>query len=232
MDRIDVIQKLIDYKKARTYLEIGVAKGLCFFKIKARRKIAVDPSFIFSKKRKWRSCFSNPCNFSNRYFEMTSDSFFDNHIELLTEASPEIVFLDGLHTHEQSFRDFRNALQVMTPEGIIVLHDCNPSSAPAATPALSYEHARELRPDCWTGEWSGDVWKTIPKIRKTFPDLTVFVLDCDYGLGIITKRSKITPRSISISSIDNLSYKDLERDREAILNLKRPEYFEEFLRSI
>ena len=232
MNRITVIQECINLTNTKTYLEIGVAKGLCFFKLKARRKIAVDPSFIFSKKRKWRSCFTNPCNFRSRYFEMTSDLFFKMHREILIKAPPEIVFLDGLHTHEQSFRDFENVLPFIASGGLIILHDCNPSSAAASTPADSYEHARKLNPEGWTGEWSGDVWKTIPKIRKTYPDLSVFVLDCDYGLGIITKRSKIPPTSISIPSTDNLTYQDLEQNREKILNIKAPEYFEEFLESI
>ena len=50
MDRIKVIQSIVDKIKARMYLEIGVEFGTTFFYIKANRKIAVDPEFKISLK--------------------------------------------------------------------------------------------------------------------------------------------------------------------------------------
>lgn len=51
MDRITVIQEVIKKTKAKTYLEIGVAGGTCFLKIKAPKKIGVDIKFLISTKR-------------------------------------------------------------------------------------------------------------------------------------------------------------------------------------
>ena len=49
MKRIEVVQRIIDRKKARTYLEIGVSNGTNFFRIRVRKKTAVDPHFRFSR---------------------------------------------------------------------------------------------------------------------------------------------------------------------------------------
>ena len=35
------------------------------------------------------------------------------------------------------------------------------------------------------GEWTGDVWKAIAKIRIERDDLQIKVIDTDYGCGII-----------------------------------------------
>ena len=42
MERLNVIQTVVDMTRAKTYLEIGVASGAVFFRVKARQKIAVD----------------------------------------------------------------------------------------------------------------------------------------------------------------------------------------------
>ena len=50
MNRVHVIQELIDRKKAATYLEIGFGYGDAFLNIKAPRKTVVDPKFVILKK--------------------------------------------------------------------------------------------------------------------------------------------------------------------------------------
>jgi len=77
MNRVSVIQEIINQKKARTYLEIGVQGGSCFLKLKARKKIGVDPLFTIKKKHKLKSIFKNSTNLFNEYYEMTSDDFFN-----------------------------------------------------------------------------------------------------------------------------------------------------------
>lgn len=80
ISRTDIIQKIIDKKSARTYLEIGVDSGDNFFKIRVARKIAVDIkfSFLFSRYGKTlKRYFQNlRSNFFNRYYQMSSDNFF------------------------------------------------------------------------------------------------------------------------------------------------------------
>lgn len=230
MNRLEVIQAIIDCKNAKLYLEIGVESGDVFLNVKARKKIAVDPHNVITGKSRFRSIFKDLSNLFNEYYEMTSDTFFQTGG--LVKYGIDVVFVDGLHTYEQSLRDIHNSLQLLQEDGVIVLHDCNPKSAAIAYPAASCQQAASLNLEGWTGEWSGDVWKTIAYLRSTQKDLKVFVLDCDYGIGIITKGEPESMLGYTKKEIDDFSYQDLEKSRSKILNLKSIDYFPKFLDSL
>jgi len=234
MNRITIIQDIINRKKAKVYLEIGVNTGACFFEIKASRKIGVDPEFLIPKKQKLKYVFKNISNLSNRYYEMTSDDFFAMKGESLTKNRLDVVFIDGLHTFEQSLKDVLNSLKFLKEDGVIVMHDCNPASEANAIPASSLEHAISLNlPGC-TGDWNGDVWRTVVYLRSNFLGLNIFVLDCDNGLGIITRGEQKNILEYSPEMIKNLTYKDLKKDRKKLLNLKSlhdPD-FEKFMETL
>lgn len=53
-------------------------------------------------------------------YRMTSDEFFKNYIK----QKYDIVFVDGLHLHEQVYRDIINSLNNLNENGVIVVHDC------------------------------------------------------------------------------------------------------------
>jgi hypothetical protein len=61
---------------SKTYLEIGVRAGDAFLKIKATRKLGVDPNFVISSTKKFRYYFKNPYNIFNKYCDMERDTFF------------------------------------------------------------------------------------------------------------------------------------------------------------
>ncbi|MBL7157256.1 MAG: class I SAM-dependent methyltransferase [Candidatus Omnitrophica bacterium] len=233
MNRVHVIQELIDRKKAETYLEIGFGYGDAFLNIKAPRKIVVDPKFVILKKRVLKYFAKNISkNIPNRYHRMTSDYFFERKQHILRRFPPDVIFVDGLHTHEQSLKDVFNALKFLNKNGIIVLHDCNPLSEAVAYPARSYREAKDACPSGWNGFWSGDVWKTAVYVRSKMTDLEMFVLDFDTGLGIITRKKENNPLEFSEEKIERLSYADLEKDRARLLNVKDEEYFREFVKTL
>jgi hypothetical protein len=229
VNRTNVIQKIIDKKKARTYLEIGVSNGDNFFQIKARQKVAVDPNFRFSGKRRIKWIIKNLFNISAKYYECTSDNYFARNPQI---NNFDVVFIDGLHTYEQSLRDVINSLDRINENGIIVMHDCNPPNQAAAYPAKSFEHAAELKLPGWTGDWCGDVWKTVCYLRSHKKDLKVFVLDCDYGLGIVMKGNPDTCLNLSEDVLAKMTYEDLASDKINLLNLKSESYLFEFLKTI
>ncbi len=229
MKRIEVIQRIIDKKKARRYLEIGVSNGTNFFRIKARQKTAVDPHFRFSGKRKAEWILKNVRNLTAKYCECTSDDFFSS---AGPEARFDVVFVDGLHTYGQSLRDVVNSLARLDEGGVIVMHDCNPLSAAAAQPAESFQQADALNVPGWEGCWCGDVWKTVCYLRSQRRDLRVFVLDCDTGLGIVTRGESDNPLDVSEDALHRMTYEDLAKERKALLDLKDESYLFEFLKTI
>ncbi len=229
MNKREVIQKVINKIGAQTYLEIGVSSGSTFLPMKVKNKIAVDPNFTISLKNKIKWTILNPNNLNARYFPITSDKFFN---EQQCCEGFDVVFIDGLHTHEQTLVDVNNSLSKLNPGGVIIMHDCYPPNETAAYPAKSIEHASLVNIPGFTGEWCGDVWKTICHLRIMKDDLRVFVLDCDFGLGILTRGQPEKSLNMPASQLNELAYSDLEKNRDELLNLKKESYLIEFLNSI
>jgi hypothetical protein len=229
MKRTEIINRIIQKIGAKTYLEIGVQRGKNFYEIDTRTKIAVDPAFKIGITRKLKN-FSQL--FSNHFFEQTSDDFFRQHASTVLKKYPlDVALIDGLHTYEQSLLDFKNCLQYLAKGGVILFHDCNPTSPEAAAFAGSPEEMQKRFPGK-NAEWNGDVWKTIVHIQSHYSDLETFVLNCDYGVGVV-KRGK-PERSLKFSSneIEALTYEDFDKNRTSFLNLKSPAYLSEFLQRL
>jgi hypothetical protein len=170
MDRIEIINQLIKKYNFKKYLEIGVRNDEeCFSKIECESKLGVDPGYEFENPR--------------IDYKMTSDEFFskleNNELNLDPGFKWDIIFVDGLHISWQVKRDVLNSLNHLSPDGYIVLHDCNP---------LDIFHAREdYQILDHTFDWNGTVWKVIYWLRTHRKDLRVFVVDTDYGVGVVTK---------------------------------------------
>lgn len=224
MNRLDLIQALMSQKGLRNYLEIGVENGRIFFRINSRFKVAVDPKFIFDAGRKVGKTLLNPYNIYNQYFEKTSDDFFAQDAQrVFANTQLQLALVDGMHEYHFALRDVENALQYLTDDGVIIMHDCNPQSAQAAG---RFEDWKE-------GVWNGDVWRTVIHLRSQRPDLNVFVLDCDHGLGIVTKRKPTgaageTAPTLTPEQIQTLTYDEFDRNRTAWLNLKPAQYAYEY----
>ena len=246
MNRISIVQAIIRKLKAQSYVEIGVSLGHAFLSIDAPKKIAVDPKNLVRlhpitlKKDDWILEFKKAYRFilkligkeDSRFFEMTSDDFFKMQAHLLEERKVDVAFVDGLHTYGQALRDAENCLKYLNQGGVIVLHDCNPISAPMATPAESFQEAVARNAPDWNKLWCGDVWKAIVYLRSFYKDLHVFVLDCDMGIGIMTKGSPENPLHYSSEQISTMTYSDLEANRDQLLNLKPVSCFDTFLSSL
>lgn len=223
------IDKLRESRKVN-YLEIGVRDGFCFFKIKADRKLAVDPNFVINPQAKWKAYFNNFSNLFSRYYKLTSDDFFNKYGRRLEGRNGlDVVFIDGLHLYEQVVKDIENSLRYLRPDGIILLHDCNPAFEAAAVRGFSPAEIAKDPPPGWTGEWNGDVWKAIVHYRALQPGVEVAVFDADHGIGAIKKRGTATALLLSQEEIASLRYKDLEENRPEFLNLKEPGEFASFL---
>jgi len=130
-------------------------------------------------------------------FLMTSDEFFKQNIETF-----DIIFIDGLHYSSQVLKDIHNSLKFLNKYGTIVMHDCNP------TTEIMQKIPRQSR------AWTGDVWKAFVKIRSEKSNVKMFVIDTDYGVGIINKGKQYL-----IKIPKNPTYQDLENNRKNWLNL-------------
>lgn len=236
--RYDMIQACINVIRKRkkvNYVEIGVQTGLCFFKIEADRKIAVDPHFIIKITKKVRAYIKNLSNFNNTFFELTSDDFFEKKSDYLKKVGGiDVIFIDGLHLYEQVVKDIENSLKHLNKGGVILVHDCNPLSEPASIRAYTSEEAAVLVGDHpqWINQWNGDVWKAVVQLRSERDDLNIAVFNTDHGVGMIRPGTPEKALSITDKKVADLTYADLDTNREKFLNLKSPEAFATFVGSL
>lgn len=222
LKRKQIIQKLINAKGFKTYLEIGVFRGKLFFDIKTRYKIAVDPYVKFSRFKLLKRSFKykNSTNLSAQSFKLTSDEFFAKKASFVFERKPiDICLVDGMHEYEFALRDVENSLKYLSQNGVIVMHDCNPVMKQAA---MDFESWKQQ--GCKT-DWNGDVWKAVVHLRSRRNDINVFVLNADHGLGIITWGTPESQLNFTANEISGFTYEDFEKNRSEWLNLKEPSYF-------
>lgn len=101
-------------------------------------------------------------------FRITSDAFFAQNKETF-----DIIFIDGLHHDYQVFIDIENALKCLKENGTIVCHDMLPNQ----------ENEQWKHPG--PGGWTGDCWKAWMKCRSLYENKEMFVINTDWGVGII-----------------------------------------------
>lgn len=160
MNRTQIIQFLIDTHGYKTYLEIGMHMGHNFNSIRVPQKESVDPD------KRWDATH-----------RITSDEFFAS---LHDHTKWDIIFIDGLHTEEQTSKDLENALKHLNPNGRIVLHDSYPDSAYLQRPL---EEFIEGTP------WCGTSWKAVYRHGCKFPNSLSIIKD-DYGVAVINPMAK------------------------------------------
>ena len=131
MNRIKAVQRALDGRVKRVYMEIGVSHGDAFRRISADEKIAVDPAFKLSAR--FRRLADAKAR-ATHYFETTSDAFFASETAFLEQHGIDVALIDGLHTYGQVVRDVENTLRYLRDDGVIFLHDCNPARASIARP--------------------------------------------------------------------------------------------------
>lgn len=154
--RINRLKCLGNYEN---YLEVGVAGGKTFNQLSFHSKTAVDPKFRFNT--------SDYINSSVQFYETASDSFFD---QLTGDKKFDFIFLDGLHTYDQTYRDFCNTIVHSTDDALILIDDTLPSDRFSAIRNQDEAYrSRTMESMSASREWHGDVYKILILIRLFHP---------------------------------------------------------------
>ena len=198
-----LLRRIHELRQPSLYVEIGVHEGhsLAFVQ-PGTRIVGVDPEPKVAEP---------PAD--STIVARTSDDFFADPVAL-QGATIDLAFADGLHHWEQTLRDVANLERHSSPDGVILVHDCNPIDEVTA--------ARERT----TAVWSGDVWKTVVALRRFRPDLNVVVADVEpTGLAIVTGLDPTNTVLFDrydeiVAEIDELGWADVESaDRSELLGL-------------
>jgi hypothetical protein len=139
---------------------------------------------------------------------MTSDQFFVNN-----KKNFDMIFLDGLHTYEQTIKDIDNYLKYLNEKGVIIIHDC-----------ITKKILNQIVPRIY-GHWNGDVWKAIVHSR-TYEFADTYTCKADHGLGLIFKRKNKNQLEIKEKNFKNLKFADYYNHHIKFMNLINYEQLE------
>lgn len=146
--RWSILNRIIEAHGYKTYLEIGCFMGHTLERIDCGSKTSVEPY--------------PRCKVTHK---MTSDEFFSRN-----KDSFDLIFVDGLHTYEQTYRDVVNALKCLNRGGTVMMHDCSPTMDSVET-----RHG--------TVYWQ--CWRAFSRLRSERGDLAMHTINTDQGCGIV-----------------------------------------------
>jgi tetratricopeptide (TPR) repeat protein len=205
-DYLQVLGRMHEHLKPRTYIEIGVEQGISIGLVRpGTSALGVDPEP--------KIAFELPQNV--RVFAETSDDFFarrDVRAELGGRPL-DLAFIDGMHHFEYALRDFMNLERLCLPGSAILVHDCFPHDRRTA------QRERE------TLFWSGDIWRLVLLLKKYRRDLRINTIATP-PTGLVAIRN-LDPSSNFIDEnleqlceeFMRLDYRELNKDRARKLNL-------------
>lgn len=204
MPRSEVVQLFLDQFESPSYLEIGVARGETFHAVAAARKVAVDPLFQFDVlKHETRTI---------RFHSVPSDTYFGEIAQ--PEDRFDVIYIDGLHTAEQTLRDLINAQHFLKAEGVIIIDDVWPSSFVAAIRDLD-QH--KLVRECLNEQspaWMGDVFKLLYFIDTFMQQFTLRIINDNFGQAVMWRQRRQTVCDRTLLDVSMKTFTNLICDGE------------------
>tara|TARA_R100001082_G_C4338338_1_gene148882 strand:+ start:293 stop:985 length:693 start_codon:yes stop_codon:yes gene_type:complete len=160
----NIIEAILMNSRYTSFLELGISTGYLCPRLRdncanLERIVGVDINTeLFRNATVMTAALSRNITYVNA----STDEFFANNNEQF-----DCIFIDAMHEYEQCSRDFENALNVLTPDGLIFLHDTYPPDIEDTVPGRS-----------------GDVYRTYLDLVKR-EDLEVLNIPLHLGLCIV-----------------------------------------------
>ena len=144
-----------------------MASGHTFENVTASVRWGVDPRPQFDV-RHLPSAVQVHVGTSDEYFDRRP--FHGDHFD--------VVFLDGLHTFRQTYRDLVNAFR-LCPNGIIMMDDVVPIDEVSAIPDYGAAVEAHRRLGLWRplGIWHGDVLRVVLSLSSYHPELAFCTIE-------------------------------------------------------
>ena len=205
VSRAEVVNRMTGLFARPRYLEIGVAAGETFLNVSAATKVAVDPNFNLD--------VAAYANSTQIFYETTSDEYFSKHND--PQDKFDVVYIDGLHTFEQTLRDFTNAMESLSPNGIVVIDDVLPTSYAAALSSQLDAMLVKQATDDDDNSWMGDTYKLVYFIHAFFPSLRLRTVNDNHGQAVVwrTPRAAADFQTYSIQEICSLEFLDVIKNQ-------------------
>lgn len=185
----------------KRYLEIGIEKGWTLQAVSADFAVGVDPHPRFQTE-----LLPNHVE----VYRTTSDEFFAQCSSVF-----DVIFLDGLHTAAQTYKDFCNATNHLAPGGFILIDDVLPSDEYSAIPDQEESEKQKALHGITHRAWYGDVYKVLAAITEFHPNWSFVLLGGDgssHGQAVVWQADRAaspeTPNSLIDELLNRTNYVD------------------------
>jgi len=207
--RAQVMRRLLAHYEDPRYLEIGVCEGRTFDRVDAAVRVAVDPEFRFDHTAAERRVPGTT------YHQVTSDEFFGTLVE--PAAQFDVIYLDGLHTVEQTLRDLLNALPHLQPQGVLVIDDVRPPTALASIPdRQEFFDVRGAQDRDDEKAWMGDVYRLVYFIETFCQQLSFRVIANNHGQAVVWRRRRAEVPQRGLADVGAMTFEQMMLDEAAL----------------
>jgi hypothetical protein len=206
--RKTILRELIPMLGAESYLELGLGNGEIFVSVECAGKVSVNPEAI-----RMPGASPSPGSGAEKDGEktevpllhpthrMSTDDFFETN-----RGEFDVIFIQGTHSSAQLERNLKSSLKALNPGGAVLCTNLFPPVPPAL------EHA---------GRATDDGWKAWVKLRSERPDLCMFVVDAEAGIGVILTDSPGSPQ-LQLPEQSQLDWLGFIKHRRTWLHLLSP----------
>lgn len=209
MQRAEVVQAVLDLYKAPSYLEVGVFDGSTFHAVKAARKVAVDIKFSLDLAAARAAVAGQDVH----YHEHPSDDYF---AKVVGSELFDVVFIDGLHTFDQTLRDMLNAIAHLREGGVIVIDDVIPPTYAASLPSLEENVAFRAVRNIQQIDWMGDVYRLVFFLRDYLPTFSFATVAENHGMAVLWRQTRpLDPAPRRVEEISRLTFAECLLNRDA-----------------
>ena len=178
LKKFDIVHHLARRNNYRYYLELCTATTGWFYH-------AIDPRRFQRASRLMYNC---PADFDDGLAVDYRSAGFDISAalaQLRADNNPvDICLVDSYHSYEHTKRDLTESYRLLPDGGMLVVHDCLPPTAAAATPTATQS------------EWCGVSYKAYLDFVLTAGQLDYCTVDCDYGCGLIIKNRRLPVKNL------------------------------------
>jgi hypothetical protein len=146
-----------EFNEKFNYLEIGSQFGYTLEAIKSVQRVGIDPKPMHRRT-------NLPIGLKS--LKLTSDQYFASIKNTNTKFN--FIYIDGLHTFEQVYKDFVNSYNHITSNGYILLDDVIPVDAFSA--GIDQKRAVHFRNKAGNSSraWQGDCFKLLVLLSEEY----------------------------------------------------------------
>jgi hypothetical protein len=193
---------------ATTYLEIGIEAGDTFRAVGVRERVGVDPVIAPD--------IAAIANEATRLHALTSDAFFAS---LSVDRTFDVIFIDGLHTFEQTYRDLSNALLHSHSRTVILIDDTRPNDVFSTIRDQHKAYAFRSTTGNTDRSWHGDTFKVVFALHDFHPGLDYrTIVDNGNPQTLVWRSANAGRKPIfdSFERISRLTYFDMVEAEEVL----------------